>query len=74
MLEMKNGENVYPDANSTMRLTYETVVVTVPRCCSVTVIIHYPKDTSRRKPQEHEFYVNPALKAATGEGFRKVCR
>ncbi len=63
LLEMKDGEGQFPDANSTMRLTYGTVGGYSPRDA-----ISYREFTTtagyleKENPNDHEFIVKPAFK------------
>jgi len=63
LLEMKNGDGQFPDANSTMRLTYGTVGGYSPHDA-----ISYREFTTttgyleKENPNDHEFNVKPTFK------------
>lgn len=63
LTEMKNGENIYPDANSTMRFTYGTVGGFSPRdAVNYSFITTVKGYLEKENPKDHEFIVDPAFK------------
>lgn len=63
LMEMKNGVNQYPDANSTMRLTYGTMGGYSPHdAVNYTAFTTTSGYLEKENPRAHEFIVNPNFK------------
>lgn len=63
LLEMKKGESISPDANSTMRLTYGTVGGYSPRdAVSYNYFTTAKGYLEKENPSDNEFIVNPNFK------------
>ncbi len=68
LMEMKKGKNLYPDANSTMRLTYGTVGGYSPRdAVSYSYFTSSNGYLEKENPKNHEFIVQPAFKTLLQE-------